>query len=521
MREFNTLGPVNPREHYHVNRVAVKAAMRAKIKKGRYFTLNAGRQTGKTTLFREVMAELAADEGYFGILVSFETLRGYGRRDFYYWLQRKVYESMVGSADIDLNTLAWLETTKITDHNSFGLMLSHLCQRVGRRGVLIIDEFDAVAPRFAELILSVLREMYLRRDQPALPTLHSVILVGVRNIPSLLGGTQSPFNIAEQFTVPYFTPDEVADLLSQHTAETGQVIAPMTVSAIFLETEGQPFLVNRLGQLLTQDIVPARNETIQPTHLNYALALLLRENNTHFASIVSKATPHRAVLLPTLLYDERRTDFLDPVTQDLIMYGVLREVEEEPHLRVARVANPIYRKMLLLRFSRPSHDLQLNGAVRNRYLHNGALDFDGLLDSFHAFMREHGVRLLRSEASGRPLEISGQYLLLSYLTAALNTVGGLVTIESLSSAGEIDLLAFYQGQRFIIETKIWYGPAAFGRAKTQLAAYVRAASLPTGYLVIFDENVMDNPLRADHGEVFEANEGDERLRVYLIGVRVG
>ncbi|MBI4769868.1 MAG: hypothetical protein HY784_05490 [Chloroflexi bacterium] len=52
MREFNTFGPVNPREHYHVNRVAVKAAMRQKIEKGRYLTLNAARQTGKTTLFR-------------------------------------------------------------------------------------------------------------------------------------------------------------------------------------------------------------------------------------------------------------------------------------------------------------------------------------------------------------------------------------------------------------------------------------------------------------------------------------
>ncbi len=372
MREFNTLGPVNPRQHYHVNRVAVKAAMRAKIQKGRYFTLNAARQTGKTTLFREVMAELIADEGYFGVLISFETLRGYGRRDFYYWLQRTVYESLVGRDDVSPATLAWLETAAMTDHNSFGLVLSRLCQRMGRRGVLII------------------------------------------------------------------------------------------------------------------------------------------------ASIVSKATPHRSTLLPTLLYDERRSDFLDPETQELLMYGVLREVEEEPHLRVA---NPIYRK-LLLRFSPAPHDLQINGAARNRYLHNGALDFDGLLDSFQDFMVEHGVRLLRSETSGRPLEISGQYLLLSYLTAALNTVGGLVTIESLSSAGEIDLLAFHQGQRFIIETKIWYGLAAYERAKAQLAAYVRASRLPSDYLVIFDEQVTGNPLCAEHGAVFETNEGSERLRVYLIGVRV-
>ena len=106
---------------------------------------------------------------------------------------------------------------------------------------------------------------------------------------------------------------------------------------------------------------------------------------------------------------------------------------------------------------------------------NGQLDFDRLLDGFKGFMEEHGVRLLRSEATGRPLEISGQYLLLSYLTAALKSIGGHVTIESLSSAGEMDILAFYRGQRFIVETKIWYSMAAYEQGQAQLTAYLTAA----------------------------------------------
>lgn len=60
MREFNIFGPVYPDRHYHVNRVAVKAELRNHIDKGRYLTLNAARQTGKTTLFREVLEELEA-----------------------------------------------------------------------------------------------------------------------------------------------------------------------------------------------------------------------------------------------------------------------------------------------------------------------------------------------------------------------------------------------------------------------------------------------------------------------------
>jgi len=65
---------------------------------------------------------------------------------------------------------------------------------------------------------------------------------------------------------------------------------------------------------------------------------------------------------------------------------------------------------------------------------------EGLLDSFKAMMEEHGVRLLRSKKTDRPLEIGGQYLLLSYLTAALDSIGGHVTLEAVNSAGEPALL---------------------------------------------------------------------------------
>ena len=202
------------------------------------------------------------------------------------------------------------------------------------------------------------------------------------------------------------------------------------------------------------------------------------------------------------------------------MYGVLRVIDSAKQLPSARIGNPIYRKMLLLRFSSTIDTLSVNGNTIHRFATDGVLDFDGLLDNFQAFMREHGVRLLKSAKSERPLEISGQYLLLSYLSAALNSIGGQVTIESVSSAGEIDILAFYQGYRFIIETKIWYGIAKYEEGKTQLLAYLRAAGLSKGYLVVFDEKLHDNLLHNEKGITFELNIEGHLIRVYLIGVTV-
>ncbi len=381
MREFNTFGPVNPTEHYHVNRVAVKADLRARIDKGRYLTLNAARQTGKTTLFREVVAELEAGGAYFAILLDFSALRGFSGA--------RLYERLAVDLAVQAGRLGVPAPAPLRDHGDFLDWLRLCVRQRGQRGVLIIDEFDAVQEEALTNLLSLLRAMYLARYDPLYPALHSVILVGVRDVPSLLHGTQSPFNIADSFVVPYFTAAEVADLLGQHTVETGQPFAADVVAAITRETEGQLFLVNRLGQLLTTEIVPGRDRAITNRDLAYALSLLLSENNTHFASILSKATPHRSVLLPMLLYGEQTSDFLAPTTQDLLMYGVLRAVEDAQHLRFARIACPIYRKLLLMRLARPELDPPVNGSVANRYLTGGVLDFDEHLAA-NPLLAEHG-----------------------------------------------------------------------------------------------------------------------------------
>lgn len=509
-REFNTFGPVDPAVHYHVNRVEVKAEIQQKIAKGRYFTLNAARQTGKTTLFREVIAEI--ENGYFGLLVDFETLRNYSREEFYYWLQRKIIEYWQANHPEDDPTLKWLHQIELKEQNSFGEMARHISKKLNKRGLLIIDEFDAIGAELAEPMLAVFREMYLNRNMPRFHALQSIILVGVRNIPALLGGSQSPFNIADQYEVPYFTPKETADLLTQHTTETGQPFANEVIEAIYRETEGQPFLVNRLGQLLTQEMVKDRSDTIRINHFRQAITFLLAENNTHFSSITSKAMPHRAILLPILFYDERRSKFRNPIIQELIMYGIMRRVYEND-VWVARIANPIYRKMLILTFTPPNGDIPYNGSFRHRYLIEGVLDLEGLLDGFTEMMQEHGITLLRSKKTNRPLEIGGQYLLLSYLTAALDGLGGHVTLESVNSAGEMDLLVFYRQARFIIETKIWYGQKHFDRGLQQLAGYLEVANQQKGYIILFSEKPLEGKLSASP---FEMTVQDKRIRVYTI-----
>ncbi len=68
-----------------------------------------------------------------------------------------------------------------------------------------------------------------------------------RPCPNIFGVIQdnaSPFNIADNLNIPYFTQDEVFELLGQHETETGQLFDEKVKSKIYQITSGQPGLVN-------------------------------------------------------------------------------------------------------------------------------------------------------------------------------------------------------------------------------------------------------------------------------------
>ena len=47
------------------------------------------------------------------------------------------------------------------------------------------------------------------------------------------------------------------------------------------------------------------------------------------------------------------------------------------------------------------------------------------------------------------------------------------------------MIVVHQGQRYVIETKIWRGPVAYEAGLTQLATYLESEGQATGYYVLF------------------------------------
>ena len=105
--------------------------------------------------------------------------------------------------------------------------------------------------------------------------------MGVKNITQLdYDRSISPFNIQDEFHLPNFTREQVQELLGQYTDEVGQPFAPEVIESIHKQTAGQPFLVNRIAQILTEDLDIPKTQTIRLSHFDQAHAHILSENNT-------------------------------------------------------------------------------------------------------------------------------------------------------------------------------------------------------------------------------------------------
>ncbi len=116
-----------------------------------------------------------------------------------------------------------------------------------KKCVLIIDEVENTNQKYINDFLHIIRKTYHSRENHCLK---SVILVGVSNIVGIIQDNASPFNIADNLNVPYFTRGEVFELLGQHETETGQLFQDKVKDKIYQITAGQPGLVNGFAKVL-------------------------------------------------------------------------------------------------------------------------------------------------------------------------------------------------------------------------------------------------------------------------------
>ena len=293
--------------------------------------------------------------------------------------------------------------------------------------VVIIDEFDGIPQVVLSDFLHSLRDIYLS-DKTRCP--HSVGIVGVKSIAQLnYDRSVSPFNIQDEFYLPNFTLQQVQELLTQYTDETGQPFSPEVMEALHKQTAGQPFLVNRFAQILTEELDIPKDELITTEHFSKAHVKLLRERNTNIDHLITNIRRDRrfeTLLMKIASYDNGiEFNLYNELINELATYGVIAEGVDN----MCEIVNPIYQHCIIQAFQ-PF----VNGLEGDYFPENADTDFsdyltsDGkiemvpLLNNFQDFIARAGFKILHVRET--PKEFVGQYLLYAYLDQFVRIVRG-------------------------------------------------------------------------------------------------
>ncbi|MGE5343197.1 MAG: AAA family ATPase, partial [Candidatus Omnitrophota bacterium] len=182
-RIFEDSGVVNPAEAYFTFLDPVTNTknqdIQTMIDRGRYFSIFAPRQSGKTTFFKRLCDRLHQDRTYICIVLSFQQYEGLEKSQFYAKIEEELYEQLtnrlteVGCDKCDTVT-QFLENFHLTDHLSFGELFTELNRILQfKKIVIFIDEFDGIPRSELGNFLSTLRDLYQKYKEVKQKALYS------------------------------------------------------------------------------------------------------------------------------------------------------------------------------------------------------------------------------------------------------------------------------------------------------------------------------------------------------------
>lgn len=449
MRRFNTFGPCNPQEHYTLLRPALVAQGMAKVRDGRYFTIFAPRQAGKTTFFQLLLAELEREGRFLPIWISLENAKTLGREKFYEALNHKIHRELKARGI----------TMDFTIREQFSL--ERFFEELSATPVvLVIDEFEGVPEVVLSELMHTLRALYHKKQFHGL---QSLLLVGVSTIAELVVSHASPFNIVDQLLVPYFTRAEITALINQYVAETGQSFEDDVVRAICHDTNGQPGLVCALCEYLVETVAPDKSRPVTMAAYYRTLRHFLTERyDKNILNIVQKAREKKTFML-RLLFSGNPIAFTvdDADISYLFAHGVVQNAEG-----VVEVTAPLYKKRLITAF-RPtlngegSHYVSAHEDL-NAYVTSAGLNLDAILRRYVQYVARRGFRAFDVE---NLRESAWHYSLDGFISFFIERLGGETFAEAPSGRGRTDILILLHGKKYLIEVKVYTDQSYFQQGK--------------------------------------------------------
>jgi succinate dehydrogenase flavin-adding protein (antitoxin of CptAB toxin-antitoxin module) len=477
MRKFNTSGPNIPEKHYTIERTNLINKGLDLILDERYFTIWAPRQTGKSTYFVQLANKLNSID-YQPVYFSVEGFNDFTIADTFDTFCRELRRQQ--SINWQIETLKDFEK-QISNCND-------------KKLVMIIDEIESLNPAIFSQFLHTIRNLYHTRK---FHCLKSVILVGVSNIVGVVSDNASPFNIADNLNVPYFSDNEVLELLHQHETETEQLFEDKVKHKISQITANQPGLVNGFANKLVEQN-PDKNLITYENYLKVEDWYLTEAIDKNFSNILNKAKEQRN-FVERLLFTEEKIPFeIDRESIKLLHTNGLIKKDENGYVTFWV---PFYKKRLYKAFypytNGEKTDILRSFVISEFFDDNKNFKSETLITHYKEYVKRRGFNVFRDkDVAGNFLSIKESALIYSfetYIQAFLQVVDGKSYREADTGLGKSDLIININSKEYLVETKIYYYEKQFFAGKKQLAYYCKSLGLNTGiYLVFCPNNIKYN-----------------------------
>jgi len=496
MREFNTSGPNNPERHYTLTRQNTIDKGINFVEKERYFTIWAPRQTGKSTYFRLLAKELEKI-GYKVAHINFENFKTEKIETFITRFKRNVNEFWDTNYNFD------------TIPEFFDMVET---QKQGKC-VLIIDEVEGINKEYFGTFLHSIRNAYHSREKHCLK---SVILVGVSNITGIVQDNASPFNIADELEMPYFTNQETMELFAQHEKETEQFFDEEVKLKISEITANQPGLVNGFARRLV-DTNPEKKLLTYEDYLKVEQWYLTRKIDKNVSNVIKVAKKHKR-FVENLLFTNKKVGFLidNSAIEDLHTNGLITWDDENN----IKFWVPLYKKRLFNVFYPYTNGESANIAgemFADDYLtEENKINFDKLINSYKQHINLRGFRPYREKDENGNFksipEAAMIYSFETFISIFLQAIKGKSYREAYIALGNTDLIINVKGFEYFIETKQYFDYTNFTDGKNQIAYYCNRAGIKEGIYIVY----IKNTIKSDRIKETIENINNVEIKTFII-----
>ena len=504
MRRFNVTGLCNPNMHYMVDITGKLEQIKEMIDYGDYFTINQGRQYGKTTTLSRLTEFLKLE--YTVVFLSFENWD-----DENFATSENFCQNLLQHIKAGLNVVgesveyqnSWLDS-KIVNLGQLSAHIEKMCE--DKKIVLMIDEVDKISnSRVFLQFLGILRAKYLQRADGRGVTFHSVILVGVYDIKNIKlkmindgiytpsenenNLRTSPWNIATAFEVEMsFNPTEIATMLVEYEKDYAIGMDIDAISKeIYAYTSGYPFMVSRICQIIHTKLDKDWSEF----GVCDAFSILIREDNQLFKDLSKNLENSES--LYKLMYDvlilavRRSYTIINPVIEMAHRYDYIK-----PYRGSVGIANKVFETVISNYFVSKGEEaspFQRTNALYHEIIKEDYFDMELFVKKFADFFNREIFPTKEKEL----LEIQYRMSFISYLKPFLNGIGNYHLETQLADERRLDVVVNYLKNEYIIELKRVFAESDRTDGINQLLGYMDSRGADTGYLLTFDFRKKSEP----------------------------